>query len=62
MKKSLLQKPIREALSELGFERVKRDDYARCSEDGQVKLILRLPDGNKGFLLGAQLAAGGPLR
>ena len=60
MKKSLLQKPIREALSELGFERVKRDDYARYSEDGQVKLILRLPDGNKGFLLGAQLAAGGP--
>ena len=60
MKKSLLQKPIREALSELGFERVKRDDYARSSEDGLVKLILRLPDGNKGFLLGAQLAAGGP--
>lgn len=60
MKKSLLQKPIREALSELGFERVKRDDYARSSEDGLVKLILRLPDGNKGFILGAQLAAGGP--
>ena len=60
MKKSLLQKPIRDALSELGFERVKRDDYARSSEDGLVKLILRLPDGNKGFLLGAQLAAGGP--
>ena len=60
MKKSLLQKSIREKFSELGFERVKRDDYARYSEDGQVKLILRLPDGNKGFLLGVQLAAGGP--
>ncbi len=60
MKKSLLQKPMRETFSELGFVRVKNDDYASISADEQVKLILRLPDGNKGFILGVQLAAGGP--
>ena len=59
MKKSLLQKPIREKFSELGFVRVKNDDYACASADGQVKLIVRFPDGSKGFLLGAQLTAGG---
>lgn len=60
MKKALLQKSIRETFFEMGFVRVKLDDYASVSADGQVKLILRLPDGNKGFILGAQLAAGGP--
>lgn len=56
MKKSLLQKPIREVLYAIGFSRVKNDDYACLSHDGQSKLIVRLPDGNKGFILGAQLA------
>lgn len=56
MKKALLQKPIREVLYGIGFTHVKNDDYARLSNDGQVKLIVRIPDGNKGFIIGAQLA------
>ncbi len=61
MKKSLLQKPIREVFSGMRFVRVKNDDYASVSADGQVKLIVRFPDGSKGFLLGVQLAEGGPI-
>ena len=56
MKKSMLQKPIREVMMKAGFARIKNDDYARLSNDGKVKLIVRIPDGNKGFILGAQLA------
>ena len=52
----MLQKPIREVMMKAGFARIKNDDYARLSNDGKVKLIVRLPDGNKGFILGAQLA------
>ena len=56
MKQSMLQKPIREVMMKAGFARIKNDDYARLSNDGKVKLIVRIPDGNKGFILGAQLA------
>lgn len=56
MKKSLLQKPIREILEKNGFTRVKGDDYESLSPDGGTKIIIRIPDGKKGFIIGAQFA------
>jgi len=55
MKKSVLQKPIKVALFARGFEHVKGDNYAIISGDN-TKFILRIPDGNKGFILGAQFS------
>lgn len=54
MKKSYVQKLIKQEISRVGFERVKGDDYALIAGDGKTKLILRLPDGKRGFLLCAQ--------
>ena len=56
MKKSLLQKPIRDILEKNGFARVKGDDHASLSQDGKTKIIIRIPDGKKGFIIGAQFA------
>jgi hypothetical protein len=56
MKKSALQKPIKEILLGKGFERIKPNDYAISAGDGSTKLILRIPDGKKGFILAAQFA------
>lgn len=58
MKKSDLQKPIKAALYAYGFEHVRGDDYAFLSSDN-TKLVLRIPDGNKGFILGAQFSSMG---
>ena len=56
MKKSELQKPIKTVLNKYGFERVKGNDYSIISKDGKTKLVLRIPDGKKGFILGAQFS------
>ncbi len=54
MKKSYVHKLIKQEIAKVGFERVKGDDYALIAGDGKTKLILRLPDGQRGFLLCAQ--------
>ena len=59
MKKSELQKPIKDTIRKYGFERVKGDDYLVFSKSGNVKLILRIPDGKRGFILGAQFSGFG---
>ena len=59
MKKSELQKPIKDIIRKYGFERVKGDDYLVFSKSGNVKLILRIPDGKRGFILGAQFSGFG---
>ena len=56
MKKSDLQKPIKAVLQAHGFEHVKGNDFAVLASDGKTKLILRIPDGKKGFILGAQFS------
>ena len=58
MKKSLLQKPIKEILFKRGFEHIKGDSFAINSDDGITKIIIRIPSGKNGcgFLLGAQFA------
>ena len=56
MKKSLLQKPIKNFLSEHGFEHVKNENFAILAEGRKTKLILKIPNGKNGsgFVLGAQ--------
>lgn len=56
MKKSVLQKPIKELITSKGFEHIKANDYAVQAGDGVTKLILRIPSGKngKGFVLAAQ--------
>ena len=56
MKKSLLQKPIKNFLLEHGFEQVKNENYAILAGDCKTKLILKIPNGKNGsgFVLGAQ--------
>ncbi len=56
MKKSILQKPIKQILISKGFEHIKNNDYALISADKKTKLILRIPDGKNGhgFVLAAQ--------
>ncbi len=54
MKKAALQKPIAEICHGLGFEKSKGSDYTRLDEKGELRLVLRIPDGKKGFILGAQ--------
>ena len=56
MKKSILQKPIKQVLISKGFEHIKNNDYALISADKKTKLILRIPDGKNGhgFILAAQ--------
>ncbi len=58
MKKSILQKPIKQVLISKGFEHVKNNDYAVMSDDKKTKLILRIPDGKNGhgFVLAAQFS------
>lgn len=58
MKKSLLQKPIKNFLSEHGFEHVKNEHYAILAGDHKTKIILQIPNGKngKGFVLGAQFS------
>ena len=58
MKKSILQKPIKQVLISKGFEHIKNNDYALISVDKKTKLILRIPDGKNGhgFILAAQFA------
>ena len=47
MKKSLLQKPIKNFLLEHGFEQVKNENYAILAGDRKTKLILKIPNGKK---------------
>ena len=58
MKKSILQKPIKQVLISKGFEHVKNNDYALICGDKKTKLILRIPDGKNGhgFVLAAQFS------
>lgn len=56
MKKSDLQKSIKHILQEHGFVHVKGDDFAIDSKDGKTKFILHIPDGKRGFILGAQFS------
>ena len=58
MKKSILQKPIKQVLIIKGFEHIKNNDYALICGDKKTKLILRIPDGKNGhgFVLAAQFA------
>ena len=56
MKKSLLQKQIKNFLLEHGFEQFKNENYAILAGDCKTKLILKIPNGKNGsgFVLGAQ--------
>lgn len=56
MKKSDLQKPIKTVLHDYGFVHTKGDDFAFLAGDQKTKLVLRIPDGRKGFILGAQFS------
>jgi len=58
MKKSILQKPIKEALISRGFEHIKNSDYTLICGDKKTKLILSIPNGKNGhgFVLAAQFA------
>ena len=56
MKKSELQRIIKTELLSAGFVRVKSDDYAITAQDGTTKIIFHIPDGKKGFIIGAQFA------
>ena len=49
MKKAALQKPIAEIFRRNGFERSKGNDYTRLDEKGELRFVLRIPDGKKGF-------------
>ena len=54
MKKAALQKPIAEICRGFGFEKSKGSDYTRLDEKGDLRFVLRIPDGKKGFVFGAQ--------
>ena len=54
MRKAALQKPIAEICRRNGFERSKGNDYTRMDETGELRFVLRIPDGKKGFIFGAQ--------
>lgn len=58
MKKSILQKPIKQIMTNKGFEHIKNNDYALICGDKKTKLILRIPDGKNGhgFVLAAQFS------
>ena len=58
MKKTLLQKPIKNILLEYGFEHVKNESYAITAKDNKTKIILKIPNGKNGngFVLGAQFS------
>ncbi len=56
MKKAELQKPIRPVIEKYGFQHVNGDDFAYLSSDLKTKFCLRIPNGKKGFILGAQFA------
>ena len=58
MKKSILQKPIKQIMTSKGFEHIKNNDYALICGDKKTKLILRIPDGKNGhgFVLAAQFS------
>jgi len=62
MKKSTLQKPIKQILAERGFAHVKGDSYAVDLGDGKTKIILGIPSGKngRGFVFGVQFADLGP--
>lgn len=54
MKKAALQKPIAEICRRNGFEKSKGNDYTRTDAAGELRFVLRIPDGKKGFIFGAQ--------
>lgn len=54
MRKAALQKPIAEICRGFGFEKSKGNDYTRLDEKGELRFVLRIPDGKKGFVFGAQ--------
>ena len=54
MKKAALQKPIAEICRRNGFEKSKGNDYTRTDAAGELRFVLRIPDGKKGFVFGAQ--------
>lgn len=54
MKKAALQKPIAEICHRNGFEKSKGNDYTRMDEAEELRYVLRIPDGRKGFIFGAQ--------
>ena len=58
MKKSIIQKPIKQILTNNGFEHAKNNDYILLSNDQKTKLILRIPDGKNGngFILAVQFS------
>ena len=54
MKKAALQKPIGEICRRNGFEKSKGNDYSRMDDAGELRFVLRIPDGKKGFIFGVQ--------
>ncbi len=54
MKKAALQKPIAEICRRNGFEKSKGNDYTRMDAAEELRFVLRIPDGRKGFIFGAQ--------
>ena len=52
MKKAALQKPIAEICRRNGFERSKGNDYTRTDAAGELRFVLRIPDGKRVLSLG----------
>lgn len=50
MKKAALQNPIAEICRRNGFEKSKGNDYTRMDQVGELRFVLRIPDGRKGWL------------
>ena len=54
MEKRLFNKIIKEKMLLYGFEKNDRLNYSKLSSDGNVKFVVRVPDGKMGFIIGAQ--------
>ena len=54
MEKRLFNKIIKQQLLLYGFEKNDNRNYSKLSLDGTVKLVVRVPNGKNGFIVGAQ--------
>ena len=54
MEKRLFNKLIKKQMLLYGFEKNDRLNYSKLSSDGTAKLVVRVPDGKMGFIIGAQ--------
>lgn len=54
MEKRLFFKIIRNSMISNGFDKTGRYDFSKFSLDGTLRIVVRIPDGKSGFIIGVQ--------